>query len=131
MASRMTNYERLDIAAEALGSPPLHLHVDEVIEEARRRYPDDLASSPRAGLAASMDYQTINVRGRTHVAHDFSVPARWNRAPAFIKVGPATYRRLSASEREKFRRAWDVGASLLRSPDFTDADWARLDPRLG
>ena len=126
----MTNYDRLDEAAKQLGSPPAELPLDDIIRRAKALHPE-MASSPRDGLSATMDYQAINIRGRASAQGDFEKSDRWNRSPAFLKVGRGVYRRLSEAERRVFRQLWDAGETLLRRESFDAAEWDRLISKHG
>ena len=123
--SSVSNYERLDDAAKQLGSPPRELPLDDIIRRAKADNPE-MASSPRDGLSASMDYQCINVKGRASKPGDFAKSDRWNRNPAFLKVGRGIYRRLSEEERALFRKLFDSGEALLRREAFDTAEWDAL-----
>ncbi len=128
--SAMSNYDRLDEAAKQLDSPPRELRLDDIIRRARALYPE-MASSPRDGLSATMDYQTINVRGRASKPGDFAKSDRWNRSPAFLKVAPGVYRRLSDEERALFRKLFDGGEPLVRKESFDPAEWDALAKKQG
>lgn len=123
--SSVNNYERLDEAAQKLGSPPHELTLDDIIRRAKALYPE-MESSSRDSLAATMDFQSINVRGRANKPGDFEQSDRWNRNPAFVKIGRGLYRRLSEEERMLFRRLFDGGDTLLRREAFDAADWDAL-----
>lgn len=120
------NYERLDEAARQLGSPPKVIHLGEIIDAALSLFYESLAKSSHSSFSAAMDYQTINVRSRAHRKGDFSSPDRWNRSPAFVKVGPGFYRRLSQKEREAFQKLWEEGFSTLREVSFSVDKWEQL-----
>lgn len=126
----MNNFERLDAAAKELGSPPRELPLDDIIRRAKALYLE-MASSSKDSLGASMDFQSINVRGRANTPGDFAKPDRWNRSPAFLKVGRGIYRRLSEDERAVFRKLFDSGNTLLRQEAFDAADWDRLAEKSG
>jgi hypothetical protein len=126
----MNNFERLDEAAKELGSPPRELPLDDIIRRAKALYPE-MASSSKDSLSATMDFQSINVRGRANTPGDFSKSDRWNRSPAFLKVGRGIYRRLSEDERAVFRKLFDSGNTLLRQEAFDSADWGRLVEKSG
>lgn len=120
--SAMTNYERLDAAAAALGSPPATFDVREVLGRAQEMFPE-LARVKPDSASASCDYQTINVRSRASKPGDFELPDRWNRTPCFLKVRTGIWRRLSEDERAAFARLWSDGDPLLRREAFTAAEW--------
>jgi hypothetical protein len=124
-SASVSNYERLDEAAKQLSSPPHELTLDDIIRRAKALYPE-MASSPRDGLSASMDYQSINVKGRASGPGDFEKSDRWNRSPAFLKVGRGIYRRLTEEERALFRKLFDGGETLLRREAFDAAEWDAL-----
>jgi len=120
-----SNYDRLYAAAEALGSPPKELSLDQVLGKARELYAE-MTSTKRDSASATMDYQCINVKGRASTPGDFNKPDRWNKSPAFIKLRPGGYRRLSAEERQSFARLWGKGEALLRRESFEPREWDTL-----
>lgn len=124
-ASQMTNFDRLDAAAKALGSPPATIRLGEVLARAASMFPE-MAAVGADSAAATMDFQTMNVRGRASKPGDFKASARWNRSPAFLKVGPGVWRRLSDAERAALAKLWVQGAPLLRKPEFDASEWDRL-----
>lgn len=120
-----SNYDRLDEAAAALGSPPKELSLDQILGKARELYAA-MASTKRDSASATMDYQCINVKGRASSPGDFNKPDRWNKKPRFIKVRPGVYRRLSDEERQAFARFWGKGEALLRRESFEPREWDSL-----
>jgi hypothetical protein len=123
--SGMTNYECLDEAAKALGSPPAGLRITEILNRAVALFPA-MASVSKDGASATMDFQTINVRGRASRPGEFSAADRWNRSPAFIKVDRGVWRRLSEEERTTFKKLWINGEQLLRQESFDSSEWNAL-----
>ncbi len=121
----MTNSERLDEAARELGSPPKELRLDEILQRARALF-REMASTSRDSASATMDFQTINVRGRANAPGDFERSDRWNRSPAFVKARPGVYRRLSQDERTTFHRLWQAGERMLRRESFDASEWERI-----
>ncbi|NUP96773.1 MAG: hypothetical protein HUU28_11480 [Planctomycetaceae bacterium] len=117
--------EYLDEVARQLGSPPRELAIGEILSALRSRFPE-MAGKSNDSLSASMDFQTINVRGRANTPGDFRRADRWNRFPAFLKTGRGVYRRLSEHERAEFLRRWAGGDPLLQRESFDAADWDRL-----
>lgn len=123
--SPKNSYEYLDEVARQIGSPPRELTMSELLSALRSRFPE-MAGKSNDSLSASMDFQTINVRGRASTPGDFNRPDHWNRFPAFLKTGRGVYRRLSDHERTEFRRLWAAGDPLLRRESFEATDWERL-----
>ena len=123
--SVMSNYERLDEAAKALGSPPAGVRIGELLTRAASIFPD-MANVSKDSASATMDFQTINVRGRTNRPGDFNSLDRWNRWPAFIKLERGVWRRLSDDERARFAKLWARGEPLLRQESFDGSDWDDL-----
>ena len=121
----MTNFECLDEAARALGSPPAGLRIAEILTRAGALFPA-MANVSKDSASATMDYQTINVRGRASRPGDFRSGDRWNRSPAFIKVDRGVWRRLSDSERTGFQKLWTSDAPLLRQESFDASEWESL-----
>ncbi len=122
-AAMLSNgYDYLDEAARLLGSPPLTFTAGEVIAALWAGFPETRRRT-KASLGASLDFSTINVRGRASRPGDFSRRDRWNRAPAFLRVGRGLYRRLSEDERAAFARLWSRGEPLLRRESFDEAEW--------
>jgi hypothetical protein len=121
----MTHYECLDQAAKALGSPPAALRLREILDKAGELF-SAMANVSEASASATMDYRTINIRGRTHYPRNFDVQDDWNRSPAFIKVERAIWRRLSEEERAVFAILWSKGETLLRQESFDVAEWEKL-----
>jgi hypothetical protein len=124
-SSSMTNYDHLDQAAESLGAAPNGLRLAEILARAQQMFPEMAGVKPESA-GATMDFQTINVRGRASRAGDFASSDRWNRSPAFIKLGPGVWRRLTAPERAAFAEHWQKGHPLLRQESFTPAEWDAL-----
>jgi hypothetical protein len=123
--SGMTNFDYLDQAAKELGSPPTGLRIGEILDRAAQLFPA-MANVSKDSASASMDFQTINVRGRASYPGDFDAPDRWNRSPAFIKVARGVWRRLSEEERAVFATLWRKREPLLRQESFDAADWDQV-----
>ena len=124
----MTNFECLDEAAKALGSPPAELRLSDILNKAATLFPR-MAGVSKDSASATMDFQTINVRSRANRPGDFGASDRWNRSPAFIKVGRGLWRRLSDEERATFKRLWIDGEPLLRQEAFDPSQWDSLARR--
>lgn len=93
-----------------------------ILRRASAIYPK-MRETKKDSAAATMDFQTINVRGRANKPGDFTRSDRWNRSPAFLKVGPGLYRRLDEKERAAFARLWQRGEDLLRRASFDAPQW--------
>ena len=126
----MTQAECFDEAAKALGSPPLEFKLDAVMARAAAMF-EHMASVKKDSASATLDFSTINIVGRANKPRDFVSSDRWNRSPAFIKVGRGLWRRLSDEERAAFQRMWSRREPLLQQAEFDVADWEALVRRLG
>ena len=121
----MTNFDRLDEAAKSSGSPPAALSLSQILTRAAALFPE-MANVSKDSASASMEYQTINVRGRAGRPGDFAAPDRWNRSPAFLKVGRGMWRRLSEQERATFQRLRTQGAPILKQESYEANEWDSL-----
>jgi hypothetical protein len=124
----MTNFECLDEAARALGSPPARLRIGDILNRAATLFPS-MAGVSKDSASATMDFQTINVRARASRSGDFSAADRWNRSPAFVKVDRGVWRRLSEAERAMFKDLWLNGEKLLRQESFDASEWDAVTHR--
>lgn len=121
--SGMTNFECLDEAAKALGSPPAGLRISEILTRAAALFPT-MASVSKDSASATMDFQTINTYADVPTGQVTS-------APPIAGIGRPPSSRSSAASGEGYpmRNAPHSRSSGSTANNYSDR--SRLTPRSG